>query len=356
VRSAASGSGHVRTTAYDVYRRTLLTGAEVKSYSQLRAWPPIRDAALAWLVIGLCWWTLANWLNVWTLALAIPVIGSRYYALFIIGHDGLHRRLFRKRWLNDLFSDVLIFAPIFAITRVNNANHIRHHEMLAMPGDPDRHKYSCLNKAALGPLVTYITGVKSALLAVSNVFLNRGQRTQTSAAPTEVTTQASSKVNKKSYQPRDLAILLVVQGALIGGLTWTFGFWGYPVLWLAPVYIFTFQADNFRTFAEHSHAESDTEADQHRLITFISSPLERMFLAPMNMNYHAVHHLWPSIPYYRLPEVDRLVRERPEARGLEWRTGYLRFLLRYARALPFDCEPTTALADSSGPGHYEPAP
>jgi len=47
--------------------------------------------------------------------LAIPVIGNRYYALFIIGHDGMHRRLFPHIKRNDFWNDLLVLAPIGAI-------------------------------------------------------------------------------------------------------------------------------------------------------------------------------------------------------------------------------------------------
>jgi fatty acid desaturase len=49
----------------------------------------------------------------------------------------------------------------------------------------------------------------------------------------------------------------------------------------------------------------------------------------MNMNYHAVHHLWPSIPYYNLPAADREIRADGESSGLEWRGLYLLYLFRY---------------------------
>ena len=58
--------------------------------------------------------------------------------------------------------------------------------------------------------------------------------------------------------------------------------------------------------------------DEHRLITYLSNPVERLFVAPLNMNYHAVHHLYPSIPYYHLAVADREVRLLPAAAGLEW--------------------------------------
>jgi fatty acid desaturase len=102
------------------------------------------------------------------------------------------------------------------------------------------------------------------------------------------------------------------------------------------VYVFTFLADNFRSFLEHSHPEADDVADGHRLITFVSNPVERMFIAPMNMNYHAAHHLWVSIPYYNLPRADKMIRSMAAAESLEWRGTYIGYLRRYLRSLPLE--------------------
>jgi fatty acid desaturase len=123
---------------------------------------------------------------------------------------------------------------------------------------------------------------------------------------------------------------------LIGGLTWAIGWWAYPVLWLLPVFVFTYLGDNLRSFVEHSHPESDAKADEHRLVTYFSNRLERLFVAPMNMNYHAAHHLWVGIPYYNLPHADRLMREHPGSAALEWRRSYLGYLWRYMRAMPLE--------------------
>ncbi|HMC11120.1 MAG TPA: hypothetical protein VKH44_07510, partial [Pirellulaceae bacterium] len=49
---------------------------------------------------------------------------------------------------------------------------------------------------------------------------------------------------------------------------------------------------------------------------------------------HAAHHLWPSIPYYNLPQADLEIRQHPAAAGIEWRATYFGYLLRYCRLLP----------------------
>lgn len=325
-----------RTSAYDPWRRTLLPPDQVRELSQLRPSRVVFDTARSWLLIIAAWALVAWRPGIVTVVVAIPLIGSAFYALFIIGHDGLHRRLFHGRGANDRFNDVLILGTIGAITRINNRNHLDHHEHLAMDEDPDRHKYGCFNKFEPGQLVAYLSGAATLFTSVRNVFFTNTARR--SAARSE-----DRRIN--GYTPTDLLILAGWQVVLIAGLWWAIGWWAYPVLWLAPVYLFTFLMDNLRTFCEHSQPEADATADHHRLISYLSNPVERWFISPMNMNLHAIHHLWPSIPYYNLPEAARRVRASQVENGLEWRTSYLKYLYRYYRALPIEsCRASAAQA------------
>lgn len=304
------------TDPYQPYRSALLPVERVRELSRLRPARVVLDTTLAWAGILGAWTVVALWPSVWTVLLAMPVIGTRYYALFIIGHDGMHRRLFRRAWLNDLFNDVFIFAPIGAITRINCRNHLNHHKKLATGEDPDRHKHRSADKRDRLTLLAFVTGLRSLHASLRNVFVG------------------AEDAERPAYQPRDLAILALTQALLIGGLTWAIGFWAWPLLWVLPVFAFMFLADNLRSFAEHAHPEPDEQADLHRLISFEASLPERVLLAPMNMNYHAVHHLWPSIPYYNLPLADAEIREAGESLGLEWRASYGEHLRNYWRALP----------------------
>jgi fatty acid desaturase len=310
---------------YSPYRHALLTPAQIKELSKLKPWKAVVDAAICWMwiltAVGLVAWHTA-W---WTVLIAIPVVGNRYYALFIIGHDGMHRRFFPTVKRNDFWTDVLVLGAIGAITRINNRNHLTHHRHLAAAEDPDRHKHACFNKADRLELLEFLSGFTSVWRAAKAVFLSHGRKHLWQAAASSTAT---------SYTIRDFVILASWFAILAGGLTWFIGWWAYPVLWLLPVYLFMFLGDNFRSFAEHSHPEGDQAADRHRLITYTSNPFERMLVAPMNMNFHIAHHLWPSIPYYNLPEADRLIRQHPAAAGLEWRGSYFAYLLTYWLALP----------------------
>jgi fatty acid desaturase len=314
-----------KASPYVPYRRALLSSAQIKELSAPRPWRAIVDAAICWAWILAAMGLVAYHPTWWTVLIAIPVIGNRYYALFIIGHDGMHRRLFPTIRKNDFWTDVLVLGAIGAITRINNRNHLTHHRNLATAEDPDRHKHACFNKSDRFELVEFLSGFTSVWRSAHAVFLKHGQRKFWNVLPSS---------DAGSYTFRDFVILAGWFALLAGGLTWFIGWWAYPVLWLLPVYAFMFLGDNFRAFAEHSHPEGDQAADRHRLITYSSNPLERMLVAPMNMNFHIAHHLWPSIPYYNLPKADRLIRNHPGAAGLEWRGSYFAYLLTYCLALP----------------------
>jgi fatty acid desaturase len=321
--------GFQQKTSYLPYRRALLSPARIKELSALRPSRALTDLAWCWACIVAAWCAVATHPAWWTILLAIPVIGNRYYAIFIIGHDGMHRRMFPNIKRNDFWTDLLVFAPIGAITRLNNRNHLAHHQYLGQQQDPDRHKHACFNKGDRLSLLGFLSGLTSVWNSARSVFLNRGTTDQKNHRNQRLIHSSSD-----GYRLRDFALLAGWFVALAGGLTWFIGWWAYPVLWLFPVYAFMYLGDNLRAFAEHSHPESDQTADGHRLITFLSVPLERMFVAPMNMNYHTVHHLWPSIPYYNLPTADSEIRHPAEALGLEWRGSYFAYLVRYWIALP----------------------
>ncbi|HTQ86580.1 MAG TPA: hypothetical protein VMI93_10250, partial [Candidatus Solibacter sp.] len=79
---------------YHRYRRSMLTPAQIREMSTPRPARAMADVALSWTFILAAFALVALHTTWWTVLLAFPVIGNRYYALFIIAHDGMHRRLF----------------------------------------------------------------------------------------------------------------------------------------------------------------------------------------------------------------------------------------------------------------------
>jgi fatty acid desaturase len=283
----------------------------------------VSQTIIHWALIGALFTFVAYWPALWSVALACVIIGVNIYGLYIIGHDGLHRRLFPTERANDLWNDIFIVGSYFAITRINRRNHIHHHLVTCLEDDPDRHKYTHPGKELVFPLFFFLTGLANVVPAIRNVFFE-----STNRASNLIKTNASKR---ERYKLRDLAILIGWQIVLIGGLTYFIGWWAYPVLWIMPLYVFAYLADLLRVFCEHSMLVHDHQADvSMRLVSFTSSWLEKMFFAPHNMNLHMIHHLWPSIPYYNLPMADQLVRSAAETdERLVWRRSYMGYLIAY---------------------------
>jgi fatty acid desaturase len=269
---------------YQPYRSVLLSKGELAELNRLNFGRAVRDITWLWLQIITAWGIAAFQPRWWIIVLAAAFVGNRYYSLFIIGHDGLHRRLHPRQGVNDLVNDLFVLGPLAAITRINRRNHMRHHGTLACADDPDTYKYQ--PRWRVGPLAFLfsITGVPFVFRAIKNVYSGN--------AETAVTTSPR-------HAPRDYFIVIGWQILLCATLTMLFGWWGYPVMWLLPVYVFTFAADITRVFCEHS---SEGDALHDRLVTFAGNRFELALFAPMNMNHHVAHHLWPSIPYYNLPK------------------------------------------------------
>ena len=301
--------------AYSPFRTVLLEREELSRLHRLRPYIPVCHTALHWLLIIAAWVGVAVAPAVWMVVASVLMTGVNFYGLYIIGHDGLHRRLFNDPRANDLWNDLLIVGSFGAITRRNRCNHMEHHQDTCLETDPDRHKYLHTGKDAIMPFAVFLSGLANLLPSVRNVFL-RGE-----------------KKSRERYGTRDLMILAGWQASLLAGLSWAIGWWAYPVLWLFPVYAFGYRADLIRVFCEHSVTGPDNEADLSlRLITYRSNMLEKLFFAPHNMNFHAAHHLWPGIPYYNLPRADRLMRKRAgEDPRLIVRGSYAAYLMEYMR-------------------------
>jgi len=323
-RHASAPPAAARNAIYEPFRHTLLAPEEVQELSRIQPQRALRDALALWAQIGAAWLVVALWPVWWVVLGAVVVIGTREYALQVLGHDGIHRRLAASRRRNDLVCDLLMLGPVGAITRLNGQNHRLHHRLLGSGEDPDRFKYDETGKRSRLATLAFLTGLPGLWQEGAHVFLRPLQGRDDDAAP------SGGPTASRGYTARDLAILAGWQVALVAGLSAAVGWWGYPVLWLLPVYLFTYCPNLARQFLEHAHAGPDP--DSHRLKSFVSNPVERWFLAPCSMNHHVAHHLWPSIPYYNLPEADRRLRERNTSERIVWEPSYASALRAWLRS------------------------
>jgi len=115
---------------------------------------------------------------------------------------------------------------------------------------------------------------------------------------------------------------------------WLAGSWStYFTLWLLPLMTLAVLFNGLRAFCDHANLTDHGSDEAHRLVSYISTPIERFFLAPFHMNFHAEHHLFPYVPHYRLPTLRRqLMGSREFAETIQWRRGYLLFAREFLLA------------------------
>jgi len=302
--------------------------AALRGLAQRRPARVLRDTAWCYAVIvaGFAWLSVEpRW---WVALVSFVLIGNRQYALSVIAHDGKHGNLFADRRLNNLFTILVLSAPIGVDFYGEKANHRRHHRFLGEAADPDGRLYHIDDKATRGQLLRFLTGLGTFPRAFVNA-LRSGTRRQ----PVH-----GAVWNFVTYRSATLMAQLLIAAAIATVLPW----WCYGLFWLAPIVALLFVPGKIRMFCEHAvPGLPDAQGGEaNRLVSFASNPVERMLLAPMHMNWHAEHHVWPFVPYYNLARLHALVAGTST---FEVRRSYARFLCEYYRSLPLSV-PTAAPA------------
>jgi len=299
-----------------------------------------RDLILDWLVILVAFISVAAIQSWWSYIIAFFTIGSRQYALFILGHDAIHNSLHPIRVVNDRLAKWLIYGPMFMGLEDGRRNHLDHHRYLGTELDPDRYLHALSNKNSNARLLLFCLGLATFGKTVLKVTPFGKMLTQ---AKDRTIDKNSLLIGTPSQQTKTIKILsnylrqrlsvLLMQPLLIGffillDLPW----WSYLALWVAPIYFCVFLPDEIRALCDHAiPILPESNADSLRLITFQPNWFELAIFSPHNMNYHAEHHLFPTVPYYNLPQVHDFTRNRAE---VTVRKSYIAFLIKLFSSLP----------------------
>lgn len=226
------------------------------------------------------------------IAVVIIFIARQQHALAILVHEGVHRRLFPSRRLNDIVARWLLAGPLFVSYDGYRRTHIGHHVSTMTADDPDilfvaglpvsRGEFS---KSLLADIV----GVSYLMLLLH--YWRHGSK--------EFSTRAAFLGS--------LVPPIVVNGVLFLILTWSGYGWCYFVCWLAPLFFVFPLLLHLRGICEHGGHEPDP--DPMRCTWTVINPVETFFIAPHNINYHMEHHAYPAVPQFNLPRLHRLLLE-----------------------------------------------
>ncbi len=281
----------------------LLNPNEIQQLSKLRPKFVVFDTLKSWILILICFLLSIRNTNIFFNLIALIVITTQIYSLLIIAHDGFHRRLFHNKNINDLWNDFFILGFMGAITRINNKNHLTHHLRLCEFDDPDRYKYQSKGRSSMMEFFFKISSIPLIFYSFKNIFIKPFLKNK------KFNNKNKKYLTIPSYSIRDILIIFSCQTLIFYFFLNYLSFLKLIYLWFIPMALAQ-SIDIFRVFSEHSRPMIDEISDKSlRLSNFKINCLERLFFSPHNMNFHATHHLWTSIPYYNLRKATILVEQ-----------------------------------------------
>lgn len=224
--------------------------------------------------------------------------------LFTLLHEVTHRTAFRSKPLND---SVAAFCGWLLILPPNwfRYFHFAHHRYTQNPEkDPELQSPKPATKAAY---LWHISGLPVTWSNIKTVWQNaRGSRVD-SYVPDNTT----GLIRRESQ----LMIVAYVLATMIASLTDTMGivFW----CWWLPLII---GQPFLRLYliAEHGGCALVEDMFANTRTTFTTGLIRRL---AWNMPYHAEHHAYPNVPFYRLPEFHDVVRDKLKVTS----DGYIEF-------------------------------
>lgn len=226
--------------------------------------------------------------TLWKLVLSI-VLGNQLHAFTVLQHECGHGSAYRSNranlWVGRLLA-WFIFMPFTTFTEL----HRHHHAYLGQPGkDPDEWFY------AGGPGQVFL---RECLFMPYFVARSLVQQCPSMA---------------KGRVVGELAFNTLTWAALIGVSIWLGYFEEVFYAFLLPMLILALAINPISRGYEHypisrlGRAAPDRFDLRHNTVT-VTNPLLGFLWA--NITYHVEHHLYPRVPFYRLPLLHRMLQDR----------------------------------------------
>jgi fatty acid desaturase len=227
---------------------------------------------------------------------SVVLIGSRLHALGVLMHECVHYRAFKSHKLNMFVGELLGLTVLTSAEGYRN-NHLRHHTHLNTDQDPDwvrkvPQKVFHFPKTRVGVLRAF-------LLQLSGVGIVR----------LFISLRKSPDLNRVSRSTRLMRLGLYV-AVLVGAIA-TGGLGKLALYWLVPMlttFPFLFY---IRSVAEH-HGNLPYDHTYTNSRTTVAQVWEGFLFMPHNVGYHIEHHLYPQVPFYRLPKLHALLMQRAQ--------------------------------------------
>lgn len=308
--------------------RDLFTREEIAELTARSDWRGLWALASTWAIIALAFALPALWPNVFTMLIALVLLGGRQLALAVLQHEGAHGTLFRTRWMNNILPDWFAARLVWQHLPKYRAHHLIHHTKTGTDQDPDislHAGYPTTRASMRRKMLRDISGLTGLKVTLGMVLMDAGLLKWTVAANVEKLPQEGRRwwdyplsfLHNAGGMLITNAVLFAILAA--SGHGWLYGLWVAAYLTTFPLFV------RIRSIAEHGMLPRDQDMFLNTRTTH-AGWFARLTFAPMSVNYHQEHHLMAAVPYYRLARAHALMRERRGAADLP---GY-RDVLRLA--------------------------
>lgn len=296
----------------------LFTREEIKALTA-------RSDAMGFWAVGSTWALIAGafallaWATTQPLALAVPafvlgicLIAGRQLCLAILMHDASHGTLFKTKWLNDVFADWVCARPIWQNLPKYKLHHFVHHTKTGTAEDTDLSlvaPFPCSRASLARKFLRDLLGITGLKFLVGRFLMDTGYVKWTVAndvvwLPREGVTLA----DRAALLVRNGLPTLIMNGLLFAALwaagqPWLFAAW--ILAYMTPFSLFV----RIRSMAEHACTEKSPDMFRNTRSTR-AGWLARATVAPLRVHYHIEHHVMASVPYFRLKDMHRMLRER----------------------------------------------
>jgi fatty acid desaturase len=296
---------------------------EIKELMSRTDAPAIRDTII-WLSLMITfagtgiwlwpsWWSLPFWLAYGVL------YGSASDSRW---HECGHGTAFRTPWMNTavyhLASFMIVRNPV-----TWRWSHARHHTDTVIVGrDPE---IAAMRPPAAARMLLNFVGIPDMFAGISRMLLNASGRLD----PEEATFVPASEAPKVIRVAR---IWTAIYAATIALAAATGSILPLMVIGLPRLY----GAWHFILTGYLQHAGLADNVTDHRLNsrTVLINPVSRFIY--WNMNYHVEHHMFPMVPYHRLPDLHARIRHDLPAPSPSMWAAYREVLPVLARQLRYE--------------------
>ncbi len=258
------------------------------------------------VVLGLLILMDTAWTPVFMLLQGIFII-----FLFTLLHETVHKSPFASPTINriaGLISSYLILLPAEWFRYF----HFEHHRHTHIPGkDPE------LDEPKPTTLVEYIihvSGLPTWYSHIKTIFMNAFTEFDYRFVPKSSHDRIRTEARMMLATYALLLILsLITQSAVL------------LYVWIIPV-ILGQPFLRLYLMAEHDRCPFVADMFANTRTTFTNKFVKQL---AWNMPYHVEHHTYPSVPFHKLPELHKLIRNHL----LETEKGYARFSQKYIESL-----------------------